>query len=85
MPRRRAPDAEELARGYAELRAAEKQTRGKRIVYGRGHAKSFCVKMPSDLAVRLVALAAREGVSPQEVVRRLVQAAVGAGVAASPM
>lgn len=73
---RRKLDAEDLARGYAELRASERRGRAKREVYGARQAKSFCVKMPAELAARLVGLAVSDGVSPQEVVRRLIQRAL---------
>lgn len=70
------PDPDVLAESFSKLRAAERDQRLPRSLFRDQKSKSFCIKMPSEMAVRLIAWANEEHVSPQEIIRRLISVAL---------
>lgn len=63
---------ERLAESFERLRRLSKERPEERTKFTRHATKSFCVKMPTEMAVRLLGWARDDGVTPQEIIRRLL-------------
>ena len=75
-PRKKKPEiTEKKLEKLCELERSSRQKRAL-LLPPRSKVKMFCVKMSLPLAARLVEWAKKLGVSPQEILRRLFQAAL---------